>query len=169
MRSLKRAGRASVLDRRAHSELFFDSDATADAVLLVAAISAVVYVGQVVRAGFFSVTGLLEAVIFGLVGWLLLAGATWLAATRLFDGSGQLQTMMRLHGHCELPLILAVFGPIGSVVGLVWSAVAKVVATSESASVDTTKAVASVLIGLALVVIIRLIFRLPFLAFGALF
>ncbi|HEX2154125.1 MAG TPA: YIP1 family protein [Acidimicrobiia bacterium] len=169
MRALRRSVRASVLDRRVHSELFFDSDATADAVLLVAAISAVVYVGNVIRFGFFSVTGLLESVIFGLVAWLILAGATWLAATRLFDGSGQLQTMMRLHGHCELPLILAVIGPIGSIVGLVWSAVAKVVATSEAGSVDTIKAVASVLIGFALVFIIRLIFRLPFLAFGALF
>lgn len=169
MRALRRAVRASVLDRRVHSELFFDSDATADAVLLVAAISAVVYIGNVIQFGFFSVTGLLESVIFGLVAWLILAGATWLAATRLFDGSGQLQTMMRLHGHCELPLVLAAIGPIGSVVGLVWSAVAKVVATSEAGSVDTVKAIASVLIGFALVFIIRLIFRLPFLAFGALF
>lgn len=163
--------RASILDRKAHTELFFDSDATADAVLLVAGISAVVYFGAVVGVGFsaLSLTGLLEAVIFGLIGWLILAGATWLAATKLFEGSGQLQTMMRLHGHCELPLLLGVLGPIGAIVGLLWSAAAKVVATSEGASLDVMKAVAAVLLGLALVVLVRLIFRLPFMAFGALF
>lgn len=163
--------RASILDRRAHTELFFDSDATADAVLLVAAINAVVYFGLVLRIGFsaLSLTGLLETVIFGLIGWLILAAATWLLATKLFEGSGQLQTMMRLHGHCELPLLLGVIGPIGSIVGLIWSAAAKVVATSEGASVDLLKSVAAVLLGYALVILVRLIFRLPFMALGALF
>lgn len=163
--------RASVLDRKVHTELYFDSDATADAVLLVAAISAVVYVGAVARVGFsaLSLTDLLETVIFGLIGWLILAGATWLVATKLFEGGGQLQTMMRLHGHCELPLVLGVVGPIGSIVGLVWSAAAKVVATSEGGSLDMMKSVAAVLLGFALVFIFRLIFRLPFMAFGALF
>lgn len=163
--------RAAIFDRKAHTELFFDSDATADAVLLVAAIQAVVYLGDVVRVGFsvLSLTQLLEVVIFGLIGWLILAGATWLAATKLFQGSGQLQTMMRLHGHCELPLLLTVAGPIGALVGLLWSVAAKIVATAEGASLDMIKALASVLLGLALVVLVRLIFRLPFMAFGALF
>ncbi|MFP3914815.1 MAG: hypothetical protein ACLFWM_08060 [Actinomycetota bacterium] len=171
MRALRRALRASLFDRKAHTELFFDSDATADAVLLVAAVQAVVYVGQVVRIGFgaFSLTGLLETVIFGLIGWLILAGATWLAATRLFEGSGQLQTMMRMHGHCELPVVLAVAGPIGAAAGLVWSVAAKIVATAEGASLDTIKALASVLLGFALVVLVRLLFRLPFMALGGLF
>ena len=113
MRTLQRAVRAALFDRKVHRDLFFDSDATADAVLLVAAISAITYLGAVVRVGLgaFSVTGLFEVVIGGLVGWLILAGGTWLAATKLLQGGGQLQTMMRLHGHCELPLVLVVFGP----------------------------------------------------------
>lgn len=170
MRTLQRAFRATIFDRKVHRELFFDSDATADAVLLVAAISAVSYLGLIVRVGVgaFSVTGLFEVVIGGLVGWLILAGGTWLAATKLLAGSGQLQTMMRLHGHCELPLLLAVLGPVGAAVGLVWSAAAKVPATGESASLDTVKSVAAVLVGFALVVLLQLIFRLPFLALSSL-
>ena len=172
MRALRLAVRASILDRRAHSELFFDSDATADAVLLVAAISAVVYATRVVRfAGFgaVSLTGLLEAVIYGLISWLILAAATWFVATRLFSGSGHMQTMIRLHGHCELPLLLWIFGDVAGGIGLVWSLVAKVVATSEAASLDTPKSVGSVLIGFALIVVVRLIFRLPFMVLGSLF
>ncbi|HLU30620.1 MAG TPA: YIP1 family protein [Acidimicrobiia bacterium] len=171
MRALRRALRASIFDRRAHSELFFDSDATADAVLLVAGIQAVVYLGRVGRFGFsaLSLTGLLETIIYGVIAWLILAATTWFVSTRLFQGSGQLQTTMRLHGHCELPLVLAVFGSTAALVGLAWSLAAKVVATSEGSSIDLLKAVAAVLLGLALLVLVRLIFRLPFLALGALF
>lgn len=170
MRTLRRAMRSALFDRKVNTELFFDSDATADAVLLVAAVSAIVYIGRVVQVGFgsFSVTGLFQVVIGSLVAWLILAAGTWLAGTKLLEGTGQLQTMMRLHGHAELPLILAVFGDIGSAAGLLWSAAAKVPATSEGASLNTTKSVAAVLIGLALVLIVRLIFRLPFLALSSL-
>src|SRR5690606_7319956 len=114
MRALRRAFRATLLDRRAHSELFFDSDATAEAVLLVAAISAVVYAVTMLRIfglRALSLTALLETVIYGLIGWLILAAATWFVATRLFAGSGQMQTMIRFPGACEVPLFLAVLGP----------------------------------------------------------
>lgn len=172
MRALRRAVRASILDRRAHSELFFDADATADAVLLVAAISAVTYAASVVRIigfRFLTITNLLEYVIYGLIAWLILSAATWFVATRLFGGSGQMQTTIRLHGHCELPLLLAIFGDVLGGIGLAWSLVAKIVATSEAASIDTAKSVASVLVGFALVLLIRLVFRLPFLLLGSLF
>lgn len=170
MRTLQRAFRAALLDRRVHSELYFDSDATADAVLLVAGISAVTYLDALIRVGFgaLSIVGLLQTVIGGLVAWLILAAGTWLAATKLLDGDGQIQTMMRLHGHAELPLLLVVAGPIGAIVGYVWSLVAKVPATREGASLDTPKAMAAVLIGVVLVVLVQLIFSLPFRAFSAL-
>lgn len=171
MRTLQRALRAAIFDRKVHRDLFFDADATADAVLLVAAISGITYLGVIARVGFeaFSVTGLFEVIIGGLVAWLILAAGTWLASTKLLQGSGQLQTMMRLHGHCELPLVLAAFGPWGATVGLVWSAAAKVPATAEGASLDIVKSAAAVLVGYALVVLIRLIFQLPFLALSYIF
>lgn len=171
MRALKRAARASILDRRAHTELFFDSDATADAVLLVAAIHSVVYVGTSIWSPLvaFSVTNLLSAVIYGLIEWLILAAATWFVATRLFEGSGGIQTLMRLHGHCELPLLLGIVGGYGTIAGLVWSVAAKVVATREGVSLNLVKSFAAVLLGFVLVILIRLILRLPFAAFGGLF
>lgn len=171
MRAVRRALKSAIFDRGTHRDLFFDSDATADAVLLVAAISAVTYAGMVARAGLgaFSVTGLFEVVIYGVVGWLILSAGTWVAATKLLQGSGQLQTMMRLHGHCELPLVLAIFGPIGAAVGLGWTVAAKVPATGEAASLDIAKSAAAVLVGFALVILIRAVFRLPFLALSAIF
>jgi hypothetical protein len=171
MRTLQRAVRAALFDRKVHTELFFDSNATADAVLLVAAISAVTYLDVLLSVGFtaFSLAGLLETVIGGLVAWLILAAGTWVAAAKLLDGGGQIQTMMRLHGHAELPLLLVVLGPWGALVGYVWSLAAKVVATREAASLDLPKAVAAILIGVVLVVIVQLLFSLPFRAFSAIF
>lgn len=169
MRAVRRALRASIFDRRAHTELFFDSDATADAVLLVSAVVGVVYIGSVIPSGFsaLSLRGLLSAVIFGVIDWLIVAAATWFVAGRLFQGGGHMQTMMRLHGHCELPLLLAVFGGVGYGVGLAWLTAAKVVATSEASSIDIWKALASVIVGLALVFLIRLLLRIPFGVLGA--
>lgn len=171
MKTLRRAVRSSSFDRRVNTELYFDSEATADAVLLVSGIAAVVYLIRVtsVSLRFFTITGLLEAVIFALIAWLLLAGGTWLAATKMLSGDGQLQTMMRLHGHCELPLLLAAFGGVAATIGLVWSLAIKVRATGEAASLPLARSAAAVLIGLALVLLVRLIFRLPFVAFSALF
>lgn len=170
MRALTRSLRASLFDRKVNTEMFFDSDATADAVLLVSGIASVVYLGDVVAGPRgFSVIGLIEAIIFALIAWLILAAGTWLAATKLFEGEGQLQTMMRLHGHAELPLVLGAIGSVGALVGLVWSVAAKIPATREGSSLDLTKSLAAVLVGLALVVLVRLIFRLPFMAFSALF
>lgn len=169
MRAIRRALRASIFDRRAHTELFFDSDATADAVLLVSGVIAVVYIGQSIASGVvgFSLQGLLSAVIFGLMNWLIIAVATWFMATRLFGGGGHMQTMMRLQGHCELPLLLALVPLFGAEVGIIWSTAAKVVATSEASSVDLLKATASVLVGLAVVFLLRALLRLPFALLGA--
>lgn len=171
MKSLQRALRVSLFDRKVYTELFFDSNATADAVLLVAGISAITYLYEVVRIGFgaLSLQGLLATVIGGLVAWLILAGGTWLAATKLLEGEGQIQTMMRLHGHAELPLVLVVFGPIGATVGYLWSLAVKVSATREGAGLDLPRSIAALLIGLVLVVLIRLLFGLPFMVFSAIF
>lgn len=170
VKTLQRAVRSGLFDRKVNTELFFDSEATADAVMLVAGVAAFVNVALVVLGSRgFSLVGLLEAALYAIVAWLLLAAGSWLAATKLFDGSGQIQTAMRLHGHAELPLLLAAFGSTLGVIGLVWSIAAKVPATAEATSVGTTRAVGSVLVGLALVVLIRLIFRLPFMALSSIF
>src|SRR5690606_7398231 len=141
MRALKRAVRSAIFDRKVNTELFFDSDATADAVLLIAGIGAVVYFGILARVGFgaFSVTALLEAVIYAVVGWRILAVGTWVAATKLFDGSGRRQTMRGLHGHAELAMLLALWSGIMGALGLAWRLAAEVPATGRPRALDALK------------------------------
>lgn len=166
---LTRSGRALLLDRRPFTEAFFDSNAMADSAILVSLVAAVTYVATVfVSAGSFSVTGLFGSVIAGIISWLILGFATWLAATKLFNGSGRPQTMLGLQGLAVLPLLLELF-PIGAAIGLVWYLVILVIATREAVSLPTREAAVAVLIGFAIAVVVRLLIGVPFAVFSAIF
>lgn len=165
-----RAGRAAILDRKPFTEAYFDGDSAADAAILVALVAAVTYVGTLLTGviGAFSLPGLFQAIIAGVVSWLILGFASWFAATRLFQSSARPQTMIALQGLAVLPLLLELFGPIGGAIGLVWYLVVLVVATREAAAIDTRNAAVSVLIGFAIAAIFRILLGIPFAVFAAL-
>ena len=172
-----RAGRASLFDKTPFTEAFFDSNAAADGALLVSFSAAVAYLLQVflseIRA--FSLFGLLQAVIAGVISWLILGFATWFTATRLFDSMGRPQTMLGLQGLAALPLMfeglipLSGVGEIAAAVALVWYLAILVVATREASDLTTRNAAVSVLIGFAAAVLIRAIIDVPFAIIGSLF
>lgn len=164
-----RAGRASIFDRRAYTEAFFDNDAAADGAILFALVGAASYVAAIVKAGSvsaFGIRGLLEVVLGFLIAWLILAFATWFMATRLFGGSGRPQTMIAMHGLSPLPLLLEIGGAILGGIGLLWHLGVLTVATGEAASIDLRRSVVSVLVGFALAALVRALFRVPFAIFG---
>jgi hypothetical protein len=167
-----RAGRAAILDRRPFTEAYFDGDSAADAAILVALVAAVTYVGTLLVAGVinaFSLPGLFQSVIAGVVSWLILGFASWFAATRLFQSTARPQTMIALQGLAVLPLLLELFGQIPGAIGLIWYLVVLVVATREAAAIDTRNAAVSVLIGFAIAAIFRTLLGVPFAIFSALF
>lgn len=164
-----RAGRATIFDRRAYTEAFFDNDAAADGAILVALVGAATYVGLLVRGGAlgaFGIRGLLEVVLGAIVAWLILAFATWFIATRLFGGHGRPQTMIAMHGLGPLPLLLEIGGVILGGIGLVWHLGVLTVATGEASSLDVRKSVVSVLVGFALAALVRALLRVPYAVFG---
>jgi len=166
-----RAGRAATLDRKPFNDAYFDGDSAADAAILVALVAAVTYVGTLlIRGAFgaFSVTGLFEYVIAGVVSWLILGFASWFAATRLFQSTGRPQTFIALQGLAVLPLLLELFGSIGGAIGLIWYLVVLVVGTREAGTIDTRNAAVSVLIGFAIAAIFRTLLGVPFAVFSAL-
>jgi hypothetical protein len=167
-----RAGRAAILDRKPFTEAYFDGDSAADAAILVALVAAVTYVGTLLVAGVinaFSLPGLFQSVIAGVVSWLILGFASWFAATRLFQSTARPQTMIALQGLAVLPLLLELFGQIPGAIGLIWYLVVLVVATREAAAIDTRNAAVSVLIGFAIAAIFRTLLGVPFAIFSALF
>lgn len=149
-----------MFDRRTARELMFDSSATGDAVLLVAAIHVVIVLTRMIMAGVFDLIGLLETAIFGVAGWLILSFAIWLMGTKVLKGSGDVQALMRVAGFASLPLLLGIVG-LGWV-GSIWQLAILVVGTSVVLGQDLKEALGSVVLGAALVLVIQLLFRAPF-------
>jgi hypothetical protein len=139
----------------------FDTSAMGDAVLLVAAVHLVIGLVISIRGGFFDIVALLSAAIYGVAGWLILSFAIWLMGTKVLKGTGDVQAMMRGAGFGTLPLLLAVVN-LGWV-GTLWHLGILVVVTVVVLSLEFKEAVGAVLLGAALVVLIQLLFRAPFL------
>lgn len=164
-----RAGRATVFDRRAYTEAFFDNDAAADGAILVALVGAATYAGLLIKTGAFgafSIQDLLGRVLAALIAWLVLAFATWFMATRLFGGSGRPQTMIAMHGLGPLPLLLEIGGVLLGGIGLLWHLGILTMATGEATGLDLRKSGVSVLVGFALAALVRALIRVPFAIFG---
>jgi len=159
-----RAGRATLFDKKAFTEAFFDDDSMADSAIVVALVGGATYLGFLFRGIFpgFDLTEFLGVVLYSVVSWLILGFATWFAATRIFSASGRPQTLLALQGLAVLPLLLEVFGSPVSWVGLVWYLVVLVVATREATDLAYKHAGVSVLIGFAIAFLVRLLLGAPF-------
>lgn len=172
MKLLTKAGRAAIFDKKVYVEAFFDDDAMADGAIVVALVGAVSYLGVLVwfgALGSFDLIGLVRALIFSVVSWLILGFATWFAATRLFGSSSRYQTLIALHGLAVLPLLLEIFGTPISWLGLIWYVAALVFATKEATDLDYKNAGLSVLIGFAVAAFVRLLMGASFGLFSSVF
>ena len=169
---LTRAGRASIFDRRAFTEAFFDDDAMADGALIVAGVGAVVYIGVLAWNGVlgaFDIIGLIQALIYSVASWLILGFATWFAATRLFGATNRYQTLIAMQGLAVLPLVLEIFGSPVSWIGVGWYLAVLVMATREATDLDLKFSGVSVLIGFAVAAVVRLLLGASFGLFSSVF
>ena len=168
-----RALRGAMLDRKAFAEVFWDDDATADGVIVVAVVAAASFLVVVLTrasVSLGSIPALLQTTISAVASWLILAAATWFASTRMFKTGGGIQTMMATHGLAYLPTIAFVIPlAIAPVIGLVWYVAVLTRATQEAVSSNTKTAFLAVLVGFAFMLMIQAIFQLPFTAASALF
>lgn len=172
MKMFRRAGRAVVLDRKAFTEAFFDDDAIADGAIVVALVGAATYVGTLAvnsALRLVSINGLFQTLIGSVISWLILAFATWFAASRLFGSMNRVQSMMAMQGLAALPLLLEIFGSLIGGIGLVWYLIVLVVATREAADISIRNASVSVLIGFAAAALVRALIGVPFAILGGLF
>jgi hypothetical protein len=156
-----RALRGALFDKKAFEHAYWDDDATADGVILVAAVSAISYLVLTVLSGSIgagAVLGILGAAVSGVAGWLILAACVWLAATKIFKAGGGIQTMMAAHGLAYLPLILtAVPIQLVQVAAVLWYLAVVVVATRAATDSTQKTAVLSVLVGYAVLVLLSAI------------
>lgn len=168
-----RAFRATIFQRDAFKEAYFDGDSPADGAILVALVGALTYLGLLLVNGLidaFDIRTLLEFVIGAVVSWLILAFATWGVSRWLFDSMSRPQTMIGVQGLAVLPLLLDIANnQILGAIGLVWYLVLLVIGTQEVTDLDVKKSGVSVLIGFAVAVLFRALLNVPFAAFSSLF
>ena len=103
-----------------------------------------------------------------MVSWLILALATWFAASRLFGSTNRPQTMIAMHGLAPFPLVLEIFGGLVAGLALIWYLVILVLATQEASDLKMRDAAVSVLIGFAAAALLRALIGVPFAVFGGL-
>ena len=128
---------AARLDARTYEEIEADPTALGQAMAVVAASALAAGVGSLGSGA----TGVVAAVVGGIVGWFLWAVVTWLVGTKLLPESGtsaDLGQMLRTIGFSAAPGLLNVLGII-PVLGLlvwfvaaVWQLVAMVVAVRQA-------------------------------------
>lgn len=165
--TLQRAFRIATFDKPAAMQASFDTSATGDAVLFVAAIEAVVAIALLIAAGSFSLSFFVESVILGVAGWLFLAAAIWFMGTRVLKGSGAIESMFRVTGLARLPMVLgAIDGFVGNnlfgQIGLVWYLAVVVVGAGVVLGLGWKEALGAVVLGAGAVLLIQLIFGAPF-------
>lgn len=167
-----------MFDRKPFNEWLFDGAATADAaVLVIAVVAARVLVAALVGGvGAGALTIIVPAVIQGLAGWVFLGATSWFAGTRLFGGSGDWQTVIRVQGLAYLPNILGagavLIGGVGawlSVVGYLWYLAAATLGTAIALSLELKNAVLSVLTGAGILLLIDLLLQGTFTGIGSAF
>ncbi|HDK46226.1 MAG TPA: hypothetical protein ENG94_08125 [Actinobacteria bacterium] len=121
--------RAARLDRRVYTELIFDDYATGNAIMVVAGVYALIALASAFSGiPGISLTGVLLVLFGGVIGWLVIGGALWMAGVKLLDGEARFQTVVRLVGFAHTPLIIvAIALPLPSpvstavaIVALVW-------------------------------------------------
>ncbi len=163
--------RASLFQRAAFREAYFDNDSAADGAITVSLVAAATYLGLLAASSLsFSITGLLAWVIGGVTSWLILAFATWGVSRYFFQTMARPQVMVGVHGLAVLPLVLDVFdNQLIGAVGLVWYIALLVIATQEVTDLDLKKSGVSVLIGFAAAVLVRALLNVPFAAFSSIF
>ncbi len=97
------------LDRQTYDRLFFDDYATADAVLIVVAVSAMrllaaIVLGNLAVLGL--IQGLIQITINELIRWMVAALIMWVVSTKLLGGIGRIPATVGLVGYAYLPFIL---------------------------------------------------------------
>jgi len=163
MESLQKAIRLTFFDQRTARQVMFEHSATADAVMIVGAVHAIVLVVLSIRFGSFDLLGVLEGVIIGIAGWLFLSFAIWLMATKLLKGNGDAQTMIRTAGFASLPLLLGAVNL--SWLGVLWHVALLVVVAKVVFGMKWMEAVAAVALGAALIYLIQALLGAAFFRF----
>ena len=145
---LERMMGAARLDVSVYEEVEADRGATGQAAAVVAIVAVCSAIGSYGHGG----KGVIGAIVAAFLGWLIMAGLTYVIGTKLFGGTADMGEMLRTLGFAQSPGVIAILGIIPFLGRLVvfavaiWQLVTAVVAIRQALDFDTGKAVATAVI-----------------------
>jgi hypothetical protein len=165
---INRMIRAAMLDIAFYEEAEADTSLTQEALMVVILVSIVggigSFLGGIIGGDIgAAIIGLIVAVVLGVINYYIWAYITYFVGTNLFEGTADPGELLRTLGYASSPRVLGILGFIPCVgwlialIGGIWALVAGVVAVRQALDFDTTKAVITVIIGWAIILIITLV------------
>ena len=137
---------AAMLDVSVYEEVEHDQTATGQAAGVVAIVAVCAAIGTM---GHHDAKGPIGAIVGALLGWVIMAGLTYVIGTKMFGGTADMGEMLRTLGFSRAPGVIALVGFIpllgwlAIAVASVWQLVTAVVAIRQALDFDTGKAVAT--------------------------
>ncbi len=157
---INRMIRAAMLDVQVYEEVEHDETKTQEAlfvVLLIALVNGVLNFPMNLLFGRDFLTSaftLVYGIVWTIVGYFLYAYLAYYIGTSLFGGTADFGELRRVLGYAYTPSIFAWVPCIGFIVAGIWTFAAGIIAIRQALDVDTTKAVLTALISVAVIFII---------------
>ncbi len=155
--------RAAMLDAQVFEEVEHDPSKDQEAlmaVLVVAMVNGVLaFPISLMRGHSFAtaVTSLVFGIVWTVIGYYIYAYLAFYIGTSLFQGQADFGELRRVLGYAYAPTIFNWIPCIGPIVAAVWSFVVGVVAIRQALDVDTTKALLTALISIAVIFVLAMI------------
>lgn len=159
---------AAMLDVSVYEEVEHDQSATGQAAGVVAIVAVCAAIGSM---GHHSAKGPIGAIVGALLGWVIMAGLTYVIGTKMFGGTADMGEMLRTLGFSRAPGVIAAIGFIpllgwlAILIASIWQLVTAVVAIRQALDFDTGKAVATAV--LAWLVVMAVTFGIMIMIGGA--
>lgn len=169
--------RAARLDVTLYEDVERDTTQTTNAMIVVAlaalasGISTAIGISNnpdAAMAGGGAVSGLVAGLLAALLGWAISAGCIYFVGTRLFSGTATWGEVLRTVGFANSPGVLAIFGfvpLIGGLIGFavaIWTLIATVIAIRQALDVGTGRAILAGLLGGLLAAVIAAVILAAF-------
>jgi hypothetical protein len=138
------------LDSNTFEEIEHDSDATSQAVIIVAVVALIGAIGSGLGASFADTSfmgSFISSLIWTFVGWFLWSLVSYFVGTTFFGGQADLGEMLRVIGFAYAPQVLSIIPCIGWLIGAIWSLIAGFIAVRQGLDLDNTKAFLTIVVG----------------------
>ncbi|MBV9544280.1 MAG: YIP1 family protein [Chloroflexi bacterium] len=164
--------RAARLDVGLYEEVEADIRATNQALLVVVIVAIAAGIGAALGGG--NVVGRLVAgILNALIGWAVWSYVVYFVGTRFMGGTATYGELLRTLGFAETPGILAIFGFIPilggilALIGGIWTLVASFIATRQALDIDNGKTIITILLAiLALFIVVLVVSIIVGIIFG---